>query len=141
MAVDILDVVFPGTEADRLGVFGDVCAVLAVDALLQGLGVIPGGIGVVENQVQASLVQRHGIGGSEDADVLESRCRRRSVTVAVDGHVVHHVDVDDILALLLEVIVNGLGRGCHRLQETVLIVAHPSCGAASGGVDVELATA
>ena len=37
---DILDVILPGSEADRFGVFGNVRSVLAVDPFLQGLGVI-----------------------------------------------------------------------------------------------------
>ena len=49
---DILDVILPGSEADRFGVFGNVRSVLAVDPFLQGLGVISGGIRVVENQIQ-----------------------------------------------------------------------------------------
>ena len=96
MAVDMLDVILPGSEADRFGVFGNVRSVLAVDPFLQGLGVISGGIRVVENQIQAGLVQCNGIGGCKDADVLQSRGGRRAITVAVHGHIVHHVEVDAV---------------------------------------------
>ena len=34
-----------------------------------------------------------------------------AVAVAVHGHVVHHVDVDDIPAFLLEIVVNALCGG------------------------------
>ena len=40
--------------------------------------------------------------------------------VAVDAHVVHHVDEDDAL-LPVEVIHHRLGRCSHALKETVLV--------------------
>ena len=48
-------------------------------------------------QVDTGLIQRHRIGGCQDANVVQIRLRRITVTVAVDGDTVHHIDVDDPL--------------------------------------------
>ena len=135
-------------EAYLLGVVDGVGAVQLVDALLEGGGIVAGAVLVVEHKVEAGLVEGHGFGGGEDADVAHARCRRMAVTVAVHRKVVassssagtpHHVDVDDIAAWLLEVVVYSLRRGGHRLEETVLVTAAPLRGAASGGMDIDLA--
>ena len=75
----------------------------------------------VEDDVHACLVECHGVEGGEDAVVLQLHGLRRCHAVAVDGHVVHHGNVDDALALT-EVVVYGLCSCSHRLQEAVLIL-------------------
>ena len=63
MGVDIDNVVLSGAEADFFGIFGDMGSVEAVDPLLEGLGIITGRIRMLEDEVQAGLVQRNWVGG------------------------------------------------------------------------------
>ena len=62
----------------------DVVAVLAIDALLQGLGVIAFRVLVAENKVHTGLVESDGIDRREDSDVLQARFVGMGVTVAID---------------------------------------------------------
>lgn len=128
-------------EAETLGVGDDVGAVLAVDALLQGRGVVAGGAGVAEDEVEAGLVEGYGVGGGEDAHILHARLGGVAHAVAVDREVVHHVDVDDVASLLAEVGVHRVGGGGHAFEEGVLLGCFPMGGGGAGGMDIELAAA
>ena len=128
-------------EAEALGVDDDVGAVLAVDAFLQGVGVVAVGALVPEDQVEASLVERHGVGRGQDAHILHARRGGVPVAVAVDRQVVHHVDVDYVASLLLEVAVHRLGGGGHAFEKGVLLGGLPAAVGGAGRVDVEFAAA
>ena len=112
--------------------------VFLVDAFLQRLGVVAFAADVVEHEVEAGLVEGDGVGGGQNADVLDARCGRVSVAVAVHRHVVHHIDVDNVLAFLLEIVVHGLGGSGHRLKEAVLFGDRPMLLALARRMDVEL---
>ena len=92
---------------------------------------------MVEYKVEASLVEGNGVGGGQNADVLDTRCGRMSVAVAVHRHIVHHIDINNVLAFLLEVVVHSLCRSSHRLKETILISDCPVLLALARRVDVE----
>ena len=132
------DGVFFGAEAQLFGVVDDVGAVLAVDALDEGLAVVAFGGGVVEDEVEAGLVKSDGVERGEDAHVFELGGFGVSVAVAVDRHIVHYVDIDDAL-LAFEVGVDRLGGAGHRLEELVLlgqVIPQPGgVGCLAGGVD------
>ena len=91
------------------------------DALLERFGIISVTVNVAEYKVKAGLVQRYGIKRGEDADVLEFRRSRIGIAVAVHGHIVHDVDVEN---LVTEVVGNALGCRGHRFQETKIGRAH-----------------
>ena len=95
-------------------------AVLLLDALDERTVVVALAGRHAKDDVDASLVERHGVERGEDAVVLEFHWFGRGHTVAVDGHVVHHRDIDDALAIAEEV-VHGLSGSRHRLEEPVLI--------------------
>ena len=59
-------------------------AMLAIDALLQGLGVIAFRVLVAENEIHTGLVEGDRIDRSEDADVFQARLVGMGVTVAID---------------------------------------------------------
>ena len=90
---------------------------LTVDSLDQWLLIVAFRSFVTEDHVQASLVYGDWVCASHDAHVLEHRRCRMSVAVAVNAHIVHHVDVQDFA---LHVVVDTLCRGSHTLQEQVL---------------------
>ncbi len=48
------------------------------------------------DQINARLIQRYGIRGGQDADVVEVRLSGISVAVTVDGDTIHHIDIDDL---------------------------------------------
>ena len=60
--VNVLQNIFPTSQANFLSMFKDVEAMLAVDPLLERGGGVAVGVFVVENQIDASLVKSHGIG-------------------------------------------------------------------------------
>ena len=59
-------------------------AMLAIDALLQGLGVIAFRVLVTKNKVHTGLVESDGIDRCEDSDVLQAGLVGMGVTVAID---------------------------------------------------------
>ena len=75
--------VFLGSQTDDFGVVDGVGAVLFVDAAEQVGGVVGGGHLLVVDDIDAGLVEGDGVGGGQNADVLDARCGRMSVAVAV----------------------------------------------------------
>ena len=69
------------------------------------------------DKIQAGLIQRDGVCGSQNADIVDVRLRRVAVAVTVDGDAVHHVDEDHLIA---QIIADALGRLCHALQKLEL---------------------
>ena len=65
------------------------------------------------NEVDAGLIQRHGGGGGQDADVMKVRLGGISVTVTVDGQAVHTIDVYDSLP-----VPKVIGNGFSRLRQS-----------------------
>ena len=99
-----------------LGPVDGVGAMTAVDALDERCIVVTGFALVVEHHLHACPIEGHGIKAGHDTHVLEFRLIGRAIAVAIDRHVVHHVDVDDTTA---HVVVYSLGSGSHRLEESV----------------------
>ena len=95
---------------------------LTVDALDEGLLVVALARLVSEHLIEASLVECHWVEGCEDTHILELRLGWVTVAVAVNRHIVHDVDIDDLLASV-EILMNSLSSGCHGLEEEVLGVA------------------
>ncbi len=108
------------SQANLLGIIRDVSTMLTVDALDERFLVIAWLSLVVEHEVETSLVESHRVGAGKDAHVLELRVGRMTVAIAVHTHVVHHVDVDDVLAMV-EVLMHALCRSCHALQKIILL--------------------
>ncbi len=100
--------------------FDGVGAVLFVDAAEQVGGVVGGGHLLVVDDVHAGLVEGDGVGAGEDAVVFKFHGGGMIDAVAVDAHIVHHIDVDDALPFL-EIVRHGLGCRCHTLKEAVLV--------------------
>lgn len=126
--------VLAGAEADLLGMLDGVDAVLLVDALGEGRGIVVGRCLHVVDDVDASLVEGHGVGGGQDAVVLQLDGGGMVHAVTVDAHVVHHADVNDAL-LAVEVVDHSLCGGGHALEEAILVadkLGRPELG------DVEL---
>lgn len=121
-----------------------VGAMLLVDAAEEVGGVVVGGDFLLVDDIDAGLVECNGVGGGKDAVVLEFYRGGMIHAVAVDGHVVHHADVDDAL-VLLEIVDHSLGSCGHGLEESVLVphvAPHkPEVGGVAGRVDVGLAMA
>ena len=120
MPVDIVDVVFSGTKSNRLCIFGNMRSVLAVYPLLQRLGTVTGSIRMVENKIQAGLVQRQGS--------VEARMPI-SLSLGAAGEPSQSQSTDIlfitlILALLLEVVVHGLGCRRHRSRTYEIAPVH-----------------
>ena len=69
----------------------DVWSVLAFHAFDDG-----GAVFCVVDEVDAGFVEGDGVGGSEDSDVVHIGRGGVSVAVAIDGDVVHDVDVDHV---------------------------------------------
>lgn len=118
---DVDKVVGECAEAYLGGIVDGVGAVAAVDALDEGRTIVADSGLVVEDEVETGFVKSDGVEGGEDAYVFHLGRGGMSVAVAVDGEVVHDIDVDDAF-LALEVVVDGLGGSCHRLEEGVLAV-------------------
>ena len=59
-------------------------AMLAIDALLQGLGVIAFRVLVAENKVHTGLIKSDRVDRCEDSDVLQAGLVGMGVTVAID---------------------------------------------------------
>ena len=64
------------------------------------------------------MVQSHGVGGGKDSDVFEFRGGGVAVAIAVDGEVVHDIDVDNLVA---EMVGYGCCGSSHALKEFVLV--------------------
>ena len=97
-----------------------VDAVLLVYAVEQVGGVVLGRHLLLVDDVNAGLVEGHGVGGGQDAVVFELHGGGMVHAVAINRHVVHHADVDDAF-LLLEIVHHGLRGGGHALEEPVLV--------------------
>ena len=122
-------------ETDLLRVLYGVQTVEGLDAVHKRR--VPlGGV----DQVNASLIQRHRVGGREDTDIVNIRLGGAAVAVAVNGYAVHHVDIDDAIHMS-EIIGYGLARLCHRLKESILCAAPCVRPAGAAAVDPSLALA
>ena len=89
------------------------------------------------DEVEARLVDGDGVKGGKNADIFHTRVLRHGAAVAVDGHVLHHVDVDD---LAVEKLDDGLRRVGHGLKEGILL-GRPHLFGLARAVDVRLACA
>ena len=92
--------------------FDDVSAMLLTDAVEQGLMVVTRRRGKID-KVETSLVESNWVCGCQDAHVLHLRRSRASVAVAVHADVVHHIDIDNILSLLMEILMNSICNFSH----------------------------
>ena len=108
-------------ETYALGVIDDVSAVLAGDAVEQWLVVIASRRGHV-HEVETGLVEGYGVGGGQYTHILHLWRSRSAVAVAIHANVVHHINVDDVLAFLMEILMDGVGNLSHRLKEAVLVI-------------------
>ena len=90
----------------------------------------------VPHKVETGLVQRHGVGGGQNADVVDVRLLGIAVTVAVDGDAVHDVDEDHLVAEIVADALGGLGHGFEKLK---LKLVMPVGVAGAAGVDAHLA--
>ena len=117
-------------QADLLGVFEREQAVARLDALHEGIPVRR-----CVDEVNAGLVQRDGVHGREDADVVHVGLGRATVAVAVHGEPVHDVDVEHVS---LHVVDDGFARLRHGREERILVPA-PHASARAAGMDVRLA--
>ena len=66
-----------------------------------------------------------GVKGGENADIFHTRVLRHGAAVAVDGHVLHHVDVDD---LAVEKLDDGLRRVGLDSRKAFCSVVHIASG-------------
>ena len=107
LLVDAYQRVFLRAKTNLFGMVDGVGAMTALDALEQG-AIVVALLGFhLSDEVDASLIERYGVSGGKDADVLQERCGGIGIAIAIDGHVVHHIDVEDALTVS-EVIVYGL---------------------------------
>mgnify|MGYP003178760854 CR=1 FL=1 len=113
----LLQRILPGTQAYLFGIIHRVPPMTAFNALDQGFAVVSGGRLDGVNEVQAGLVQRHRVKGSQNADVLHLRVMGVGIAIAVNGQLVHHVDIQNPVP---EVIGHRLSGGGHGLQKVVL---------------------
>ena len=104
-----------------------------VDALDEGLVVIAGLTLIVEHFVEAGLIDGYGVERGHDAHILQLGLGGMPVAVAIDRHVVHDVNIDDVA---VEIVVNGLCRCSHRLEEEVLRRTCSKVLRAPGGLGV-----
>ena len=118
--VNVHDGVFAATEPNGFSMLNGVDTMLLVNAVQQVGGVVGSRHLLVVDDVDAGLVQGHRISGGKDAVVFELHGGGMVHAVAVDAHVVHHVDVDDAI-LLLEIVHHGLRSGSHAFEEAVLV--------------------
>ena len=138
------NVILTATEANLFGVLDGVDTVLLLDARLKAGGVVALGILVLVDEVEAGLVEGHGVGGGQDAHILQLGSGGIAVAVAVDAHIVHHVDIDDFA---FEVVVHGGSGVGHTFEELVLVFRLDEVPqvcvvlALAVGVDVGLAVA
>ncbi len=93
---------------------------LPVDALDERFLVIARLRLVVEHEIEASLVECHGVGAGKDAHILELRVGRMTVTITVHTHIIHHININDVLAVA-EILVHSLCGGSHALQKVILL--------------------
>ena len=140
--VYVYNFVIQVAESDFGGVFDGVDAVARGDTLFEGFVVVALGWRHIENDVNASLVQCHGVERGEDAVIFEFYGFGMRHTVAINRHIVHYGDVNNLFATV-EIIVDSLCRRRHRLQKSVLVVGVlPKSRHGlliTGGVDVCLA--
>jgi hypothetical protein len=62
LIIDTHNGIFPRPKSNLFGVFHGMGAVFLVDAFLQRLGIVALAADVVENKVEASLVEGNGVG-------------------------------------------------------------------------------
>ena len=86
---------------------------LAVYSLLKRNGGIPVSVMMVEDQVDAGLIKSHRVCRGKNADIAHTGLVRIAVAVTIHRHVVHHIDVDYVFPLSLEIVMDALGRRCH----------------------------
>ena len=96
-----------------------VGAVAGTDALDERFVVIASLSLMTEHLVEASLIEGYRISGSEYAHVLQQRRCRIAIAVAVNAHIVHHVDVQDVLSVS-KILMDSLCSGGHGLEEGIL---------------------
>ena len=86
----------------------------------------------LRDKVQAGLVQRHRVGGGQDADVVDVGFFGIAVAVAVNGNPVHDVDEDH---LITQIVADTLGGFCHGFQELKMQLVMPVCVAGAAGMN------
>ena len=132
-AEKIYQPVFSAAEADLFGVFQRMQAVAGLDTADKRLIALR-----LPHKVDAGLVQRHRVGGGENADVVDIRLGRVAVAVTVHGKAVHDVDVDDVL--FAHMVAHGGHHFAQGLQPGVLIAVHDAAACTGpGGMDIDLA--
>ena len=89
------------------------------------------------DKVKAGLVDGNGVKRGEDADILHARVLRHGAAVAVDRHILHHVDVGE---LAVEILHDGGCRVRHGFKKRDLVGGPHLLGLART-VDVGLARA
>ena len=87
------------------------------------------------HQIQARLVNSNRVQRDQNADVLHARIFRHSAAVAVDRHVLHHVDKDHVA---LE-IVHDRGRRVRHGVEELILLCRPHLVGLARAVDIRLA--
>ncbi len=114
--IDSHQAVTAAAHAYGFGMLYDVAAVAAVDAAVDGLGIVEVVGGYAVEDIETGLVEGHRVGGSQDAVVLQPGGGGVAHAVAIDREIVHHIDIDDLGA---EIVGYRLGGGGHALAEVV----------------------
>ena len=97
----------------------------ALDEVLPA-GVVRRGV----DEIDACLIDRDRVERGENADVLHARILRHGAAVAVDRHVAHDVDKDNLLA---EALHDAARRVRHCLQKCHLVSGKPGAGLTAAG--------
>ena len=123
--------IFSASDTELCGRLNGSYTVSALDALDE---MRLAGIGAGINEVNAGLIDCHGIIRNENADVGNAGILGYSTTVAVNAHILHYVDIENTSA---EVIYN---RACcirHRIKEGV-VLGRPDVLGLACTVDISL---
>jgi len=110
--IDTYQFIFPAAKANRNGMLNSMDAVAGLDALDQ---VLP--VGGRVNEIHTGLIQRYRIKGCKDGNVRHGGGGGIIAAVAVNRQMVHHVDIQDLVA---GGVYNRLGGLRHGFQKVVL---------------------
>lgn len=124
--------IFSCAEAEIGGGFNGAYAVAAFDSFNKMRFARVGGC---INKVYASLIDCNRVIGNENADISNAGVFRFCTAVAVNAHVFHNVNINDIS---FEQIDNGFCGICHGIKERIVVGCPEVCRVADS-VDITLA--
>ena len=95
LLVDAYQFILLRAKTDFLCMVDGVGTMATLDALKQR-AIVVAILGFhLSDEVDTSLIKCHGVGRGKDADVFQKWCGGIGIAIAIDGHVVHHIDIED----------------------------------------------